>query len=90
MLGRHIHNVMSAKAGNRDVGHVKRLRVNVTIDGVRKKFAEAGSADIVGRQNGLVQVLAVPAVVVARGGNAHLSVSRREGCNEESEYSPNK
>jgi hypothetical protein len=89
VLRGHVHHVVTAEAGNGDVGHVKRLRVNVTIHGVRKKLTKAGSSNIVWRQNGLVQVLAVAAIVVARGGNAHLSVNRKEECGEEHQNIPN-
>ena len=49
-------DVMRSLAGDRQPGHVKRLRENMAIDGQCEDFAEAVAADGYRRQNCFVRV----------------------------------
>jgi hypothetical protein len=55
---------------------------------MRKKFAKAAGINVAGRQNRLAQVLAVPAVVIARGCNTDLRMNWKKACHEEGQNFP--
>ena len=64
--------VVNALAGNSESGDVKRLCVDVAIDGVGKKFSKGGGVDVGRRENGFIQVRAGAGVVIVIGQHVDL------------------
>lgn len=63
-LRRHKDNVVGAFAGNRQLGHIKRLRVYLTVYRVFEEFAEPIVVDVRGCNDYFVNILTSPAVVI--------------------------
>jgi len=51
VLRRDEDDVVSAFAGDGDIGHIQRLGVELAVDGIRKKFAESRGIDVCGSED---------------------------------------
>ena len=51
MLRRDEDDVVSAFAGDGDIGHVQRLGVELAVDRIGKKFAESRGVDVCGSED---------------------------------------
>ena len=78
MLGRDVDHIMDAVSRNREIGNVKWLRVNLSVDRNNKKLAELVEIDVRRRENGLAQILPGSCEIVMPGENVHRKNSRPE------------
>ncbi len=78
MLGDDVRDVVSAQAGDRHAGQHQRLRIDFAVDGKGPDLAEGRGADRCRRENGLVQILAGPRVVVVIGHDVHAGADRQQ------------
>ena len=86
VLGDDEEDVVRALAGDAEIGHVKRLSVDVAIHGVAEQLSELGGVDVGERQRRFVAVQGVAGVVVAGSDDADLRGElRREQADEHGE-----
>ena len=76
MFGRNEHHIVRLPA-DRHVGKIERLRVDVSVHGLREEFAKLRGVYIGRSQDGLIEILPSSRNVVAPGGNADLSFHRK-------------
>jgi len=63
----NINHVVDALSGNADARHIKRLRINLSINRERKHFPELRVLHILRSKNSLVKILPGPGYVVVPG-----------------------
>src|SRR5579862_8511972 len=64
VLSAHEDHIAGSLAGNRNIGNVERLGVNLTVHGARKELTKRIDVDVRGVEDGLAQVRACAIQVV--------------------------
>jgi len=79
VLGRDEHDIMDSLAGNIHTRYIKRLCVNVAVDGKRKQFPELPGIDVLGCKDLFYEIRAGSRRVVLGRRHRNLRPGGRNG-----------